>query len=265
MVANWRERRAGSTAHPRRIVPAPGLRRIVTPFRAVVLAIVAALIITGWWIARQNRLGIAEASLRESLERGKDALASGDYSTACAEYETAVSALDTLGRSDSFAGAVRQMSRQLTAMENLLPVPMEAEVAESLASPRQRDGSFAILRPGYWVVLDATIRVGVDSSGTIYEIDYPLTLDGSPITLRAHPPAFGGLDFSAGPRQVIFAARLTAIRPGAPGEPGPCVELDSESLFLWTDGGLLSHLGLEPDERTAAILTAQSEVVGVAQ
>ncbi|MEX0717935.1 MAG: hypothetical protein WD066_15175 [Planctomycetaceae bacterium] len=259
-LATWvRRARGGATDRDGRA------RRIVTPLRGIVLATLAVATITGWWMWRQESLARAEATLRDSLERGTAALDGRDYSAAAVEYAAAARALDVLRRDDSFAADVRQTSRQLTAMENLLHVPLEEALAETRGGVAARDGSLRIPFPHAerWLVLDATVRRAADSDGTVYEIAYPLAVDGAPVSLRVRPPAFAESKIDERPSRVVFAARLASVRSGGEASPVLAVELDSRSLFLWTNAEFLAQLGFAPDERATRVLDSQARAAGV--
>lgn len=234
----------------------------LTPLRSVALAMAVCMAITGWWMWRLERAARAEQTLRVSLERGAAALEGRDYSTAAVEYAAAAGALDVLRRDDAFANRVRQTSRQLTAMENLLHDPLENVLAETTAGVAGRDGTLRIPFPHAerWLVFDTTVRRAADSARAVYEIDYPLMVDGLPVSLRVRPPAFAGANIDGRPSRVVFAARLANARRGSGETPGLVVELDPHSLFLWTDAESLAELGLEPDE---PLLEVQARAVGV--
>ncbi|MEX0704288.1 MAG: hypothetical protein WD069_19465 [Planctomycetales bacterium] len=267
-LSSWKDRTGDAVARARRrgrelaAERSGAARRAVTPFRLVVLAVAGVLVVTGWWMWRQRALERAEATLRESLQRGTAALAAREFPAAAREYAAAAGALDVLGRDDSFAGDVRQASRQLSAMDNLLSVPLEEALADLRGAPPDNGFAIPLQHSERWLVFDTFVRRVAGPDEDACEIDYPLAIDGLPVVWIARPPAFAGLDIGDGPQPAIFAARLASARDSDRGPARLFVELDAASLFLWTNADYLAHLGILPDARVEAILEAQARVVG---
>ena len=241
------------------------LRRVrsqLTPFRIVVLGIVAAVGVTLYVVALMRARDQARVVLQNTPARAIAALESGNLAEAAAQYRLAADAVQRLGRTGPESRQFLQTARELEIEQQLAPESIYEMIRQAASlGLAQREG---LLRKNYqdrWVIIDAPIlRTGLRPD-IVPQVDFPLVVEGRPVVLRGLDPLLAQFDGASPPERVIIAAQIR----GAVSAVGRwTVTLDGNSAFLWSDPRTYRALGLgtgTPDDnkQLEKLLAAQAE------
>lgn len=230
-AAGWTVRR--TTAAAGRV--GVRVRSIVTPFRLVLLCIVAAIAATGYYAALSRAREKAELSLKQSLEPGYAALREQRFSEARDLLRQACEALALLGREDRTARQARQKLREATALAGQLD-SLEELVADAERTfrddPAAWERRFQSSYAGRWLIFDGTTTMRMDIGGRAVHIVHDgLPLGGSAGSPGGHEPRF-------------FAAQLASCRREHEPEPHWAIGLNPHTGFAWAHYETLVAAGM---------------------
>lgn len=260
---------------------ADGLRRAVarqkarlTPFRLVIVGIVAVVAGTGYWVMQRNAAEQAEITLRTASESARAALAEGDFLTASREFRRACDALEVLKRDDETARTLKQMLRESTSASQLLSKPLFDVISElpqaSHRDPAHWQEEFRRQYADQWLVIETTImpNSAAPPGNDHMFIDYPLVVGGKPVVIEADVSLFDRLGTTAEPKRVIFAAQLEGCRLRDEDPKRWVVTLRGENAFLWSSFDNYRALGFDFADEAAEndvrqLLEEQSRLLGV--
>ena len=263
---------------------------LLTRFRLVLIAIVLVIMGTIGWGIRNRLLARAETTLRQAMRRGQAALIEDDFDTASAELQTAVAALDTLGRDDVPARRIRQQQREVTAIHQSMPVSLvellhEAEQARRDDQLKDWHDRFRLNYAKTWIIFDTSItpisstekpdaetsdaensgreNSGQENSEVRFEVDYPLAIQETPIDLNIVGPVGPAFPSAERAGRVIFAAQLQSIRVTQVKPLRWIISLRGTTAFGWSGADTYVAIGLPIDENTRQILESQARRMGV--
>lgn len=262
---------AGETL-PMQILPK---RRIVTPFRLVILG--ASMIVAATMIVKLNSTQQegAEWELKNALDKAETALKNGDFSTSAKEYQKACAALDVLNRNDAQEKSIRQRFKESTAAGNLAADSM-FEILNKLTKEIDSDSSrpqilFEKSHSHRWIVMETIVEKLKDRDGhTRTVIDFPFEVAGRPVEFEANSSVFENILVDRKEQKVVFAAQLQRIQLQGAEHPYWTITLQPETAFLWTDYETFQALGFENDDAgneriTRELLAEQSRLLGIEQ
>ena len=263
-----------------------------TPLKLTALGICVLLSAMAFWMVRTRQIERAERELNPAIEEGLAALQEGDVPTAAARLQSAVNALDLLGRRDDYSESVRQVSREATALnslasETLLSLLAQADEyvttaaaerpkpnPESDEPPPPLDAAwvnrFGGLYQGGWVVLEAPVRrlKPTDEEPHRFEVEFPIRIGTRehPVELRADFEVFEALGLEEAPRTVIFGGKLQSCR-FLEGEQRYQIRLEPTTGFVWVNLPTYRRLGFgfhdwHSEEQVRALLAEQSQAIG---
>jgi hypothetical protein len=249
-------------------------RRIVTPFRLVILGasvIVAMTFIVKW---NSDQREDAEGELKTALGKAEVALKNRDFSTLAMEYQKACAALDVLKRNDAQEKKIRQRFKESTAAGNLVADSL-FDILNELAKEIDSDSSrpqmfFENVYTHRWIVMETTVEKRTDPDGhSRIAIDFPFEAAGRPVEFEANLPIFEKLSVGREQQKVVFAAQLQKIQLQGVEHPYWMITLQPETAFLWTDYETFQAIGFEyedagEDESEAReLLAEQSRLLGI--
>jgi len=223
----------------------------VTPLQRVVLGLVAAVLLTGFWMMRQTQLESASEQFRRQRLAGVTAFRAHHWNDALVALTAASEAAKTSGRSDLQSREVEQLLRQSRVCSKLSGTSLFSalEDAGADASGPKPDRIESRLGRG-WLIFDATTRLagaGLREQDQ-FVIDFPLNVANHAIQLQTSAPALSKLALADGPQRAVFAAQVDGSHIEADSRTW-VIHLNSDSLFLWSDEGALSELGLIGDDQ----------------
>jgi hypothetical protein len=258
---------------------------LLTRFRLVLIAIVLVIMGTIGWGIRNRLLARAETTLREAMRRSQAALIEDDFETASGELQTAVAALDTLGRDDVPARRIRQQQREVTAIHKSMPVSLvellhEAEQARRNDRLQDWHDRFRLEYAETWIIFDTSITPisstensdtesfdaetsDQENSEVGFEVDYPLAIQETPIDLSIVGPVGPAFPSVERAGRVVFAAQLQSIRVTQEKPLRWIISLRGTTAFGWSGADTYVAIGLPIDEDTQQILKSQARRIGV--
>ena len=248
-------------------------RRIVTPFRTVLLCASLFVMATVYFVnLKSNREG-AEWELKNAVGKAEAALKNGDFSTSAKEYQKACAALDVLKRNDAQEKTIRQRFKESTAAGNLLTDSL-FEILNELAKEIDSDSSrpqmlFENSYTHRWIVMETNVEKRKDLDGhSRIAIDFPFEAAGRPVEFEADLPIFKKLSVDRKQQKVIFAAQLQRIQLQEAEHPYWTITLQPETAFLWTDYETFQAMGFEHEDagnesEARELLAEQSRLLGI--
>ncbi len=248
-------------------------KRLVTPFRLVILGasiIVAATVIVK---LKSNRRDDAEWELKLAVGKAEAALTNRDFSTSAKEYQKACAALDILKRNDTQEKTIRQRFKESTAAGNLVADSL-FEILNKLAKEIDSDSSrpqilFEKSHTHRWIVMETNVEKLKDPDGhSRIVIDFPFEVAGRPVEFEANLSIFEKLPVDREEHKVVFAAQLQRIQLQGAEHPDWTITLQPETAFLWTDYETFQAMGFEHEDagnesETRELLAEQSRLLGI--
>lgn len=262
------------------------LRKAARPMRLVAAGILAALLVTGFWLWQRARIDAASATIVSLEPQAEQAVADRDFASAEKLFTELVAAVDTLGATDQTAQRVRQRHRESIAINNLAaqsPYDLAAEADKFVANSDEWTDRFRAVSAGRWVVLDVNVSPSEPSSDVsdrakseepredeapreeLVVLDLPLVVGKFPVRFEMNASLFKGLKL---PARVIVAAQYTSWRLQQDGKTPPVwvVRFTPESAFLWASSDTYAALGFDLDAVAApprAVLEQQAKLLGL--
>lgn len=252
---------------PQRIPFRVRLRRTFTPFRLLAAGCFAALVLTGFWIVRQQQIEIARRTWRREMDAANTAEAERNRTALLQALRNAIAAANTLNKQDNDANAARMLLLQCEAINQLSavdPVDVLTKAAEpgNNSSPNELNSALR----GIQLLFDATPQNAADPPPAVI-LDLPLIVHGRTLQIAVASPALHKLAQQHPGQSALFLASIKSCRL----EPGPGqsahIELDPESITLLTSEFLAAEAGINASQlpelpeilkRQAALLDIQS-------
>ncbi len=261
-------------------------KRTFTPVRLVVAAVLLCLGGTGYWLRLRQDVLQAERVVTESSRLAEVAVESRSWGEAAELYGRVESALDRLQRDDPPARRLRQWSREVRAMTNLLPTTLADLVDEAANGDWEARGLnwsevFRASHADQWVLVESTLpaveevapedtggpgveKLGAGGPGTV--ISVPLLVGPIRATVEGDLPVLAKVPVADRPARVLVAAQIAAVETV---DGRWVVRLAGDSAFLWVHPGTLEEIGLlgEGDDLQASrtMLEQQAEWLGVTE
>jgi hypothetical protein len=246
-------------------------RKVFTPLKLAVLGIVVLVAVTGWYLVHRQRIAAAEGRLKETLRIAEESLQDRVWERADEFHRESVRLMDFLGREDSQARRVRQLSREVGVIVNLLPKNL-ADLVDEATGDEWGAGDLTwdqVFRASYrdsWIVIDATVEAAEEPGkvripAAVLNGDVACLIDSDLAVLEAIPAA-------ELPCRVVIGAQFKDLRPEPGNEKLWRAVFDRETAFAWVFPQLLGEV-LEgkrdalPDEGTIKVLERQGTRGGV--
>lgn len=249
-----------------RVSAAVRLKKLFSPTRLLALAGVGILVVTGWWMIRQQQMDEARKVWRREMDLVETALRKNDLHSLQSALKKAVDAAIVLNRSDPESREAESLLRQTEAVQNL----GSADLVTLLSGFVRSDGSFNSEKAsrvsesviGQRLVFEAPLR-SASGSNQIPELDMPLIVDGIP--LRVVVPSSWLLKYAQAEPSLplLFVAAIKTCQPPT----GPSGEwrmsLDPVSCILITSEFHAKEVGFEVKNipRLRKTLERQAEFV----
>lgn len=230
------------------------------------------------WVMRSQSRDRAEIRLTESIDRGLQALESGDFLTARRELGAALESMELLDADEKRITDTRRKWLEAYAATSLLDGSVIEVVeaaqraaidpADELSVERWRR-EFNVHFGDRWLLIDQSPLMtvpGVDGvSGT--RLLYPWQLEDSTaeIHISGLSAQLRSLQGQGDASRIIFAGKMIDCRRESGATDAWVLELDPESAFLWVRFKSLVQLGLADAESVDVRrqIRIQAEVVGV--
>lgn len=236
--------------------------RLFTPLRITALGIVAVLALTAFFEFRSRNIAKARSTLAEAAKAGTQALEDQDIFEAVRQFTEVARALDTLGRDDEEARRLRQLSREVFAIDQLITEPIEEMIERAVAAGGETRWAeqFESQYQGKWVVLETSLtNVG---SGESFRIGFPTSIVGEEVAVLIDRGTLP-LKLNEEPTAVILAGQLDSVQPSGKDPRIWEIKLGAEATLLWANRNTYELMGFQPDEKVTATLAQQKELVEV--
>jgi hypothetical protein len=248
-------------------------RPLVSRFRLIVLAMVAVVTATVYFVWQSRLNDRAIVSLPGHLDSGAAALRAGNLPEAAAEYRQAAWAVNRLGREDVESAGIRQKARELDAIVNLSAVPLydiceEARRAAPSGAVKWTDTFNQLYRDSWIIVEGDVIRDSGPDGVARAMVRFPFPIDNAPVVFDAQLTALAALSDKGSPPHVIFAGQLASLTKEGTKNPVWMIRLKDPSAFLWVNYDTYQALGLGPEAPGEAndarrILSQQAAALGL--
>ncbi len=287
------------TKTPPQTLPAPKPTRpkrvktqgpLITPLRLVTAAMLVIVVVTVFFVVRNQRLEDAKHRLAQSIEQFNQAVDERDWPTARSRINEVVECLDILGRNDMVALRHRQFHREIRSMNDLASSSLfdilEESDANESRNPADWQATFNSHHAGRWLVMELPARRGepikregdeADAEAASepklpqfeYEFAFPITIghDSRYIDIDLQIVALDQLSWEDTGRSVVVAAQLSGMKL-ADDRSHWIVMFDPSTAFLWANietyegvGFAFSEWNPRPDME--ALLAEQAVAIGI--
>ncbi len=244
----------------------PASRKIITPFRLLLIGIIVVVSITGYAVVHSRNLDRAQLVLAEESKLGRAALDEENLFMALEHFDKVNDALTTLGSNNEESRELRQLYWEVRAGNELTPNSLHEMLSEASSSydkenPSAWEDLFEFTYNGKWVVLETKLPETQASPEEI-RIAIPVIMPGQTAQIAITGDKISGWELNETPEKIIFAGRIESCLPGEENGTTWVIRLDAESVFLWSNPQTYHLLGFLPDEKTNQILTEQSRYAG---
>ena len=252
--------------------PSTGASGFWKPFRLILVIVALLGGVTGFVLYRSSQRTLAERSLKDSIDKIKDALHRGEWVEARNQLEVAVKSSDLLGRQDADAKRYRQQLHETEALTRLLSQPLsevldEAAKAQTAGEPELAAYQYKV--KGQWVMLEGLVEplaVGKKSSRLQYRLALPLSVGSGGLLVEVviESSEVSRLLAASAAETVVVAIQIDAIQLSADQSTWQIVATP-ETTVLWTSRQTYLGVGYTKADAdlVAATLDKQSKSLGV--
>jgi hypothetical protein len=233
----------------------PARRRLVTPFRMVALGITVVAMGTGYFVVQKLRRDRATTDLRDAADSAWAAVEDADWPVARTQFKKAVDAAGILGRQDNASLRLTCGLREVSAIEQLCPKPLQEILAEadSMSSDAEKwRKHFLTHYQDRWLVFDGP----VDSRPDGWRVAFPVKVGkrNRPVRVALKSSALDGVKESEAEQGIVLAARLEGCELSKDKKFWD-VTFAPESAFLWSLPETFATLGIEGGEFRSSVQT----------
>lgn len=240
-------------------------RKVLTPFRLVLIVILLAISATGYSVWHRGMVEEARETLRAAMVDAQAALDSGNFYDAARHYAVAAEALDRIGRDDAESRTIRQLSRETEAVRHLADGSFfdMLTAAERAETPEDWAEDFKVAYRDKWLIFMPAdvVRSAGRERNFDYSVDCPVLVGTRSVRFDGALTIFEQLDFKQDEaeddvpvdprRSVVFAAQVVDCRLSIDETESWVVTLRPESAFLWSTFDILSKIEGPGDDESA--------------
>jgi hypothetical protein len=236
--------------------------KVITPIRLIVLAMVVVCGLTGRGLWHRYRVEHAKSVVAQSTEAGMKAVQASDFVLAAKELERARDAVDLLKRTDEEAQTVRRLCREAIAARGMADDSLLDVIHKSLSDiqPGKLESKrFDGIYRDTWVLFDSPLLVSSDANQPCV-VDVAITHSGRPVRIEVTSNLLRRAAQQAPaetPLRVIFAAKLVQLVPAHDAQVEAQLQLDGDSVVLWTTYETYEALGYMEDDPDQQRLTKE--------
>ncbi|MDG1897472.1 MAG: hypothetical protein P8J37_21460 [Fuerstiella sp.] len=226
--------------------------RIVTPFRVLMLAMFATVMLTGYWMTHQRAVEAAQQTWLKSTDEAQVLLNDREFLQLETLLTTAIEAGLMLGKDDPEWRGTQNLLHETQAFNNIAsggllaafhraydPGFLLVDDAEALVREKANSGTF---------VFDSYLRQHPEMAGTFF-MELPATPGRHSVEVTIRIPEIRELLNANGDTRVLFAGRIHAVAaPAADSRGAWNLRIAPPSFVLLTNPVLCEELGLSPDD-----------------
>ena len=218
--------------------------RLIGPIPLVLIGIAAAIGLTAWFQMHQGRLAEARRDLRDSRDSGLAAFEEARWDAAIDDLTVASRAADALGIDDRQTRLVNQRLREAAACSSLSKISL-IDALEQADVDREagRDFSSRFLKAfgEAWLLLDSGMTLKTPDDRNRFLFDFPFLVGTRQVKFESDAEIFRTIDAVNSPSRACFACQIKSIRYD---DSNWFIEVNPDSVCLWTSESALTHLGL---------------------
>ncbi len=242
------------------------LRRTFTPFRLLMLSMVAVVGVTAYWMSYQKRVEAAQQTWLKSAEQVEEFLTAADMVNLESTLQSAVDAGYTLGKNDSEWRLWLNMLKETHAVNTMATSDLLTGFAavyneENQLVPDAEQRLTTTATSGTFI-FDAWLTAAGNESG-VYVMEFPAAPGRHTVEVYVPIAQLEDLIAATGDERVVFAAKFQTVK--VPGEPANAWQLlvDADSFSLITNATHCDAVGLrvEEDPELSTVLQRQEEFV----
>lgn len=246
------------------------IRRQVTPFRLLMLAVTIVITLTAAWMLHRRQLEQARIAWRSALDETELVLSDRNFGQLEQILLKADQAARTLGRRDLEVGAVRNLLRQTTAINGLNSDDIYSELSTAYSADGQLDpgrveGLCRDVCTGWHVFECRLLSVPETDFGVagMLELDYPIRVHSHKVRILADSSLLNSALVAAPDSTLIFAASIESCSGPDSVTQQWVLRLRSDSCALVTTREHAEQFGLSDavDPNLATLLNYQKQFV----
>lgn len=253
---------------PKFTLPQINFRQLITrtfsPFRLLMLAVIATVGLTGWFMVQQRQTETAQKVWLESTATIAGKLEQDDLNGLLLELELALNAGAVLGKDDAEYRLlsnlqVETMGTDALAPSGLLDVFQAAYDAENHLKPDARSKIDKACTAG-WFLFDAVATKINTEHGITWMVDFPATPGLHPVSIILPQLLLvEQLELDSDTR-LLFVAKLSVQTAPATNEDGQwALQVSSEDFAVLTHAAQCKVVGFDPDEDKGLVETLQQQ------
>ena len=241
------------------------LVRTFTPFRLLMISIVAVVGLTMYWMTWQQQVEAARQTWVSSSEKIEQLLSDANTTELEQALEKAVDAGRVLGKQDPEWRRTLNLLQETAAVNSLSSSALltgffEAYDAKGKLKSNAEDRIRTLAESGSFV-FDSYVLAGDDKKG-IFRFEFPAAPGRHPIDIQLAMPQLAQVLEKTEDRRILFSAEIeSVVGPGSGGRWK--LTIDPDSFVLLTSSELCSYMGLteEHDAQLPVTLQRQKEFV----
>ena len=244
------------------------LARTFSPFRLLMMAVIATLCLTGWYMVEKRQTDHAQKTWLQSTEVIAEKLAQQDLNGLLPELETALKAGTILEKDDAEFRRLGNLRMETQATDNLA-IKGLVEVFQTVYDADNRIKPEAQARINKacdqgWFLFDAIAIKVETNAGTQWVVDFPATPGLHPVSIVL-PNLLLLNDFDVNnASRVLFVAKLSVKTTPTNNEDGQWILTVIPNQFaLLTHAAQCQAVGFDPDndDSLAQIIDQQAQWV----
>lgn len=241
---------------PKFRLPRIDLKRLIirtfSPFRLLMMAVIATAGIAGWLMISQQQFDQAQKDWLESTTAIAERLDDGKLAGILPEIERAIEAGGILEKADAEFRRLQNLQKETEGFEALSPTGLvdifhlaynDENRLKPDAASRVKEGCAA-----GWFLIDANV-IKTTSDEDKWLIDFPVTPGLHPVSVVLPQEALSSLLHDVSTGRIVFAAQLSVRAVPENDEDGQWVLLtDAASFAVLTHSAYASAAGFDVDE-----------------
>lgn len=229
------------------------LLRTFSPFRLLMMAVIATVGLTGWFMIQKRQTETAQKAWLESTAMIAEKLDENDLSGLLPELESALEAGTILGKNDSefrLLSNLRTETRatDTLALAGLVDVFQAAYDVNNRLKPGARSRINKACSEG-WFLFDAIATKVNSDTGITWLIDFPATPGLHPVSIILPNLILAQQLKLNSDDRLLFVAKLSVQTAPTNNEDGEWVlRVNTEDFALLTHAAQCKAVGFDPDE-----------------
>lgn len=256
---------------PKLTLPRIDLKRLIvrtfTPFRLLMLAVVASVAVAGWLMISQRQFDQAQKDWLESTTAISERLEDGKLAGILPELQRAIQAGDVLEKDGAEFRRVNNLLKETQGFEALSPTGLVDIFHSAYDNENHLKADAAEQVKGGcasgWFLLDAQV-IHSNSDSNSWLIDFPVTPGLHPVSITLPAESISSLFQNQPKTRIVFAAQLevqTVPRNNEDGEWILAAKQDSFAVMTHPAFGRAAGFNIDDDSELTQMIERQRQWV----